>query len=242
MLSSNVEYEINGLLNVGSRGEQEGEQQGEQATWLVQASKAAAPSDAAALLADLRGLIESARQRIATVANASTTILCWNVGRRLLRESLQDGRGAYGRRILATVSQELSAEFGVGFSYTALTRMVRFAEWMTDERIVSTLSTQLSWSHFIELLSIKDPLARDFYAEMCRIERWDVRTLRLKIGGMLLPSLGEQKKIADRLASLDGFIQTEQSKLAKLRQQKQGLMHDLLTGRVRVKMAEMASA
>ena len=105
---------------------------------LVQASKASAPSDAAALLADLRGLIESARQRIATVANATTTLLCWNVGRRLLRESLQDGRGAYGRRILATVSQELSAEFGVGFSYAALTRMVRFAEWMTDEAAPDT--------------------------------------------------------------------------------------------------------
>ena len=173
---------------------------------LVQASKAAAPSDAAALLADLRGLIESARQRIATVANASTTILCWNVGRRLLRESLQDGRGAYGRRILATVSQELSAEFGVGFSYAALTRMVRFAEWMTDEGIVSTLSTQLSWSHFIELLPIKDPLARDFYAEMCRIERWDVRTLRLKIGGMLFQRTALSKKPKSVIASEIGQL------------------------------------
>jgi hypothetical protein len=132
---------------------------------LVQASKAAAPSDAAALLADLRGLIESARQRIATVANASTTILCWNVGRLLLRESLQDGRGAYGRRILATVSQELSAEFGVGFSYAALTRMVRFAEWMTDERIVSTLSTQLSWSCFS---SMPNPSASASTSRSCR--------------------------------------------------------------------------
>ena len=173
---------------------------------LVQTSKASAPSDAAALLADLRGLIESARQRIATVANASTTILCWNVGRRLLRESLQDGRGAYGRRILATVSQELSAEFGVGFSYAALTRMVRFAEWMTDERIVSTLSTQLSWSHFIELLPIKDPLARDFYAEMCRIERWDVRTLRLKIGGMLFQRTALSRKPKSVIASEIGQL------------------------------------
>ena len=173
---------------------------------LVQKSKASAPSDAAALLADLRGLIESARQRIATVANASTTILCWNVGHRLLRESLQNGRGAYGRRILATVSQELSAEFGVGFSYAALTRMVRFAEWMTDERIVSTLSTQLSWSHFIELLPIKDPLARDFYAEMCRIERWDVRTLRLKIGGMLFQRTALSRKPKSVIASEIGQL------------------------------------
>ena len=141
--------------------------------------------DEASLLADLRALIQSARQRVATVANATQTLLYWHVGRRLLKENLQDGRAAYGKRILATVSQELRAEFGEGFSYSSLTRMVRFAETLADEAIVVTLSQQLSWSHFLALLPIKDPLARDFYAEMCRIEHWDVRTLRQKIGGML---------------------------------------------------------
>ncbi len=141
--------------------------------------------DESGLLSDLRGLIQSARQRIASVANATTTFLFWSVGRRLLRENLQAGRAAYGKQILATVSQELTGEFGPGFNYTGLTRMVRFAEWMTDERILVALSQELSWSHFVELLPIKEPLARDFYAEMCRIERWDVRTLRQKIGGML---------------------------------------------------------
>lgn len=139
----------------------------------------------AALLADLRGLIQSARQRVATVANATTTMLCWHVGHRLLRDNLQDGRAAYGKRILATVSQVLTTEFGQGFTYSALTRMIRFAECLPDKAIVATLSQQLSWSHFHALLPIKDPLARNFYAEMCRIERWDVRTLRRKIGGML---------------------------------------------------------
>jgi predicted nuclease of restriction endonuclease-like (RecB) superfamily len=63
--------------------------------------------------------------------------------------------------------------------------MVRFAESMTDESTVATLSQQLSWSQFQVLLPIKDPLEREFYAEMCRIERWDIRTFRNKIGGML---------------------------------------------------------
>lgn len=157
-------------------------------------AKAPAPIDEATLLSDLRTLIQSARQRIATLANSTYTLLCWQVGRRLLRENLEQGRAAYGKQILATVSQELTAEFGAGFSYTALTRMARFAEWMTDEEILATLSTQLSWSHFIELLPIKDPLARDFYAEMCRIERWDVRTLRQKIGGMLFQRTALSKK------------------------------------------------
>jgi len=138
-----------------------------------------------ALLADLRSLIRSARQRVATVANSTQTMLYWYVGRRLLKESLQDGRAAYGKQILVTVSQELKAEFGDGFSYSALTRMVRFAETFADESIVVALSQELSWSHFLAILPIKDPLAREFYAEMCRIERWDVRTFREKIGSML---------------------------------------------------------
>jgi predicted nuclease of restriction endonuclease-like (RecB) superfamily len=150
--------------------------------------------DEAALLTDLRELIRSARLRIATVANATTTLLYWHLGRRLLTENLQDARAAYGERILATVSRELTAEFGGGFGYATVNRAVQFAQFFPDPAIVSTLSTQLSWSHFIELLPIKDALARDFYAEMCRIERWDVRTLRLKIGGMLYQRTALSKK------------------------------------------------
>lgn len=164
------------------------------ATMPAPAAAAPALADAATLLSDLRTLVQSARQRLATAANVTYTLLCWQVGRRLLRENLQAGRAAYGKQILATVSQELTAEFGAGFNYTALTRMARFAEWMTDEQILATLSQTLSWSHFVELLPIKDPLARDFYAEMCRIERWDVRTLRQKIGGMLFERTALSRK------------------------------------------------
>ncbi len=150
--------------------------------------------DETALLADLRNLIQSARQRIAVVANSTTTLLFWHLGRRLLNENLQDERAQYGERILATVSRELTVEFGRAFSLRSLYRAIQFCQCFTDEKIVSTLSTQLSWSHFIELLPLNDPLARDFYAEMCRIERWDVRTLRGKIGGMLYQRTALSKK------------------------------------------------
>src|SRR5487761_2451735 len=62
------------------------------------------------------------------------------------------------------------------------------------KQILVTVSQQLSWSHFHALLPIKDTLARDFYAEMCRIEHWDVRTLRQKIGGMLFQRTALSKK------------------------------------------------
>lgn len=141
--------------------------------------------DASGILADLRELINSARRRVATVANAEQTLLYWRLGRRIAHENLIEGRAEYGKRILATLSQELMTEFGRGFTYTSIIRMIQFYESFPDEQIVVTLSTQLSWSHFIEILPVKAPLAREFYAEMCRVERWPVRTLRQKIGGML---------------------------------------------------------
>ena len=155
-----------------------------------QLARAAVPDalavvDEASLLTDLRALIQSARQRVATVANSTQTMLCWYVGRRLLRENLQEGRAAYGKRILVTVSRELTTQFGDSFTLRSLYRSIQFCQLFPDEAIVSALSTQLSWSHFMELLPIKDSLAREFYAEMCRIERWDVRTFRKKIGSML---------------------------------------------------------
>ena len=153
-------------------------------------ARAAAPGgvadvDEVRLLSDLRDLIQTARQRVAAVANSTHTLLYWYVGRRLLRENLQESRAAYGKRILATVSQQLTAEYGEGFTLRSLYRAIQFSQLFPNEGIVSTLSTQLSWSHFLELLPIKEALAREFYAEMCRIERWNVQTLRKKIGGML---------------------------------------------------------
>lgn len=148
----------------------------------------------AVLLSDLRTLIQSARQRVALVANSTTTLLYWHLGRRLLTENLHEERAEYGKQILATVSRELTAEFGQAFALRSLYRAIQFCQCFPDEEIVSTLSTQLSWSHFMELFPIKEPLARDFYAEMSRIERWDVRTLRKKIGSMLFQRTALAKK------------------------------------------------
>ena len=98
---------------------------------------------------------------------------------------LKEKRAEYGKEIVVTVSRQLVSEFGEGFTDKNLRRMIQFAEAFPDMEIVVTLSRQLSWSHFVGILPIKDDLQRDFYAEMCRMERWSVRTLRKKIDGML---------------------------------------------------------
>ena len=74
--------------------------------------------------------------------------------------------------------------------------MVQFADQFPDSRIVGTLSRQLGWSHFVELIVLDNPLQRDFYAEMCRLERWSVRTLRAKVQGMLYERTGISRKPA----------------------------------------------
>ena len=74
------------------------------------------------------------------------------------------------------MSRESSAEYGRGCNCPELTRMVQLAQLLPKRAIVVTLSQHLSWPHVHALLPIKDPLARDFYAEMCRSERWDVRS------------------------------------------------------------------
>ena len=137
------------------------------------------------LLLDIRHLIEEARAAVAVTVNAGLTMLYWQIGERVNAEILKGSRAEYGKQIVATLSQELTEEYGQGFNYSALTRMSRFAEVFPDFKIVATLSRQLSWSHFKELLPLEKILQRDFYAEMCRLERWSVRALRKKIDSML---------------------------------------------------------
>lgn len=137
------------------------------------------------LLEDLRNIIDQAKRSVASVVNTHLIALNWQMGRRIHSEILKKKRAGYGEEILATVSQELTKEYGQGFTISSLSRMLKFAELFPDEKIVATLSQQLSWSHFVEILPLKEPLKRDFYAEMCRIEKWNVRTLRKKIDSML---------------------------------------------------------
>ena len=137
------------------------------------------------LLSDIRGLIEAGRNRVAQAVNTELVLLHWHIGDRIKREVLGEERAEYGEQVVKALSSVLTAEYGRGFSAKSLLHMIRFSEAFPDSEIVSTLSRQLAWSHFLEIIYLKDPLQREFYAEICRIERWSVRTLRSKVKGML---------------------------------------------------------
>ncbi len=148
------------------------------------------------LVDELRDLIQETRSSVAQSVNSALVHLYWEVGTRIRSEILKNQRADYGKQICSTLSNELVGEFGSGFSRPNLTKMMQFAELFPDSRIVSTLSRQLSWSHFAELIRQKESLKRDFYAEMCRLENWSVRTLRSKINGMLFERTALSKKPA----------------------------------------------
>jgi predicted nuclease of restriction endonuclease-like (RecB) superfamily len=145
-------------------------------------------------LTDVRDLILSARQQVAQVVNAGLTMLHWNIGKRIQQDILQNKRAEYGAEIIGELGKKLESEFGRGFGVKNLRHMVRFAEAFPEIQIVSSLIRQLAWTHFLQIIYFKDPLQRDFYAEMCRLERWSVRTLRKQIDSMLYERTALSKK------------------------------------------------
>ena len=118
-------------------------------------------------------------------AAAELTMLYWNVGRRINQELLGNKRAEYGRQVIDHLSARLCAEFGDGWKRRQLFYCVQFSSAFPDLEIVHTLCAQLSWSHIKSLLELDDPLKREFYAEMCKIEHWSVRTLRGRIDAMM---------------------------------------------------------
>lgn len=146
------------------------------------------------LLHDLRSLIELSRQEVAKSVNSALVGMYWSVGQRIRQDILQKERAEYGQKIVYALSARLAEEYGQGFQEKNLRRMIQFAESFPDPEIVATLSRQLSWSHFVAILPLKDDLQREFYAEMCRVEKWSVRTLRSKVQGMLYERTALSKK------------------------------------------------
>ena len=139
-------------------------------------------------------MIETARAQVAQTANVALTTLYWQIGNRVRQDVLGERRAQYGAEIVAALGRQLEARFGRGFGEKSLRRMVQFATAFPDLEIVATLWRQLSWSHFKYLIPLRDPLKRDFYAEMCRVEGWSVRGLRAKIDSMLYERTALSKK------------------------------------------------
>jgi len=146
------------------------------------------------LFSEIKKLIEESRSVVAQTINSTLTATYWNIGKKINDEILQNERAEYGKQIVASLSRQLSMEFGKGWSEKQLRHCLYFVETFPEFEIVSTLWRQLSWSHFKEIIYLKTELEREFYSQMCRIENWSVRTLRKKIDSMLFERTAISKK------------------------------------------------
>ena len=109
------------------------------------------------LIQDLRQIIEQARGRVAATANYALSMMYWHIGERINREVLDNKRAEYGKQIVASVARQLREEYGSkGFDEKNIRRMMQFAQVLPNEQIVASVMRQLSWTHILQVLPLKD--------------------------------------------------------------------------------------
>lgn len=156
------------------------------------------------LVHEVKHLIEQSKKQIAVSINSALTLLYWEIGQRITKETLSAGRAEYGKQIVSSLLRQLASEYGSSFSEK------KFAEVFSDKEIVAPLMRQLSWTHIRELIPIKDPLKRDFYIEICKLEKWSVWTLRERIQSMLSERTAISKKPEETIKNDLELLRNEQ--------------------------------
>ena len=112
--------------------------------------------DENSLFARVAEIIETRKTRAGAYANREVTLMYWEIGRYINTVVLDDERAEYGKRIVATLSQQLVNTYGKAFELRNMRRMIQFANDFPDIEIVSALTTQLSWTHFVGDIAVKN--------------------------------------------------------------------------------------
>ncbi|HEY0222653.1 MAG TPA: PDDEXK nuclease domain-containing protein [Lactovum miscens] len=150
---------------------------------------------------NISDMISTTRKGVFQAVNTAHVMLNWNIGKKLRTEILKNEKAEYGKLVITTLSKNLSQRYGNGYSRAALFRMIQFYDDFNDNEKVVTLSRQLTWSHFIEIIPIEDELKRDFYATICMKENWSVRTLRERKNSMLYERTVISRKPEETIAN-----------------------------------------
>lgn len=153
-------------------------------------------SSMAVLFKDLCHIIDGARGRMATYANTEVCLTNWYVGKRIKEDVLYNQRAEYGKQVVINLAIKLSERYGNGWGEKKLRHCIRSAETFSEDEIVYATRIQLTWTHLRSLMFIKDPLERQFYAQMCSTEHWDTRTLDEKIDKQLYLQTALSRKLA----------------------------------------------
>lgn len=158
-------------------------------------------------------MIENTQYGVFQAVNKGHVMLNWNIGRKLRTEILKNEKAEYGKSIITSFSKNLTQKYGSGYSRAALFRMIQLYDCFDNQEKVATLSRQLTWSHFLEIIPIEDGLKREFYATMCMKERWSVRTLRERKNSMLYERTAISRKPEETIANELRVLQ-EQDKMS----------------------------
>ena len=139
------------------------------------------------MIEQIKSLLESARQKVATEVNSTLIMTYWQIGKIIVEdEQKHESRAEYGKQTLKTLSKVLSEEYGKGFSRSNLQNMRQF--YLAYPKCQS-VTGKLSWTHYCELLLISDEQKRSFYEKECLNARWSVRELKRQIESSLFERL-----------------------------------------------------
>jgi len=140
---------------------------------------------------------QEGRKKAAIAVNAHLVQTYWSIGQYIVEfEQKGSATATYGKQLLPQLSKDLSISLGKGFSRSNLSRMRQF---YLEYPICAALPHKLTWTHFVELLKIEDPLERSFYEKQTIAENWSVRALQRQKKTSLFLRLAAAKDKADIL-------------------------------------------
>lgn len=126
----------------------------------------------------IRNTLISAQTKVATVINSAMVQAYWEIGEQIYLACGENDRAEYGKGLIKYLSEELTREFGKGFTAANLRNMRQF--YMTFPKRY-TLCSELSWSHYRLLMRVDNKERRDYYHEECVKANWSVRQLERQI-------------------------------------------------------------
>lgn len=135
------------------------------------------------VIEDLRQIIEHGRSQAYASANQIVIQTYWNIGRRIVEEEQHgEQRAKYGKRLIATLAEQLSPLYGNSYSKRNLEYYRQFYLCFKNLEIVNTCVHNLTWSHIRRIMNEADPKAREWYLKEASEQMWSVRTLSRNIG------------------------------------------------------------
>ena len=129
----------------------------------------------------IRNSVIAAQSKVYSAVNSVMITAYWEIGEQIYKACGENDRAEYGKKILKYISEKLTEEFGKGYSIRNLRNMRNF---YCTFPIRQTLSAELSWSHYLLLMQIRNDVERDFYTQEAIKSNWSVRQLDRQINTM----------------------------------------------------------